>query len=107
MRQRRLFGFISVFRSSCSSPTTFLYKTWTFGSRNSSAFDNRWLPVILAFLSVSFVVASLLAFSQTNAPVRTLYRAAAVWMGFLSFLFAGCDSVVDHLRGSGSRRAQA
>jgi uncharacterized protein len=88
MRQRRLFGFISVVQVILLLAHYFLYKTWTFGSANSSAFDNRWLPVILAFLSVSFVVASLLAFSQTNAPVRALYRAAAVWLGFLSFLFA-------------------
>jgi uncharacterized protein len=36
---------------------------------------------------VSFVAASLLAFRYTNAAVRALYRMAAVWLGFLTFLF--------------------
>jgi predicted MPP superfamily phosphohydrolase len=38
-------------------------------------------------LSVSFVAASLLAYRYTNAPLRAFYRAAAVWMGMLTFLF--------------------
>ncbi|MGA9392801.1 MAG: metallophosphoesterase, partial [Candidatus Sulfotelmatobacter sp.] len=36
---------------------------------------------------VSFVTASLLAFRFTNPAVRALYRAAAVWVGLVSFLF--------------------
>ena len=36
---------------------------------------------------MSFVAASVLAFSYTGAAVRAFYKAAAVWMGFLSFLF--------------------
>lgn len=43
--------------------------------------------MVLGFLSVSFVAASLLAFRYTNALVRSFYRAAAVWMGLLTFLF--------------------
>ena len=39
------------------------------------------------FLSVSFVAASLLAFRYTNAALRAFYRAAAVWVGLLTFLF--------------------
>jgi predicted MPP superfamily phosphohydrolase len=36
---------------------------------------------------VSFVAASLLAFRYTNAALRVFYKAAAVWVGLLSFLF--------------------
>ncbi len=43
--------------------------------------------MILGVLSVSFVAASLLAFRYTNIFVRAFYRAAAVWMGLLTFLF--------------------
>ncbi|MGC2551323.1 MAG: metallophosphoesterase [Candidatus Sulfotelmatobacter sp.] len=43
--------------------------------------------MILGVLSVSFVAASLLAFRYTNVFVRAFYRAAAVWMGLLTFLF--------------------
>jgi predicted MPP superfamily phosphohydrolase len=43
--------------------------------------------VVLGFLSVSFVGASLLAFRYTNPALRAFYRAAAVWLGVLTFLF--------------------
>ena len=43
--------------------------------------------LVLSLLSVSFVTASLLAFRYTNAAVRAFYRIAAVWLGFLTFLF--------------------
>ena len=51
-----------------------------------------WLQLALLFLSVSFVTASLLAFRYTNAAVRALYRAAAVWVGLVSFLFLAAVS---------------
>ena len=38
-------------------------------------------------LSITFVVATLLAWRYSNAFVRLYYKAAAVWLGFLSFLF--------------------
>ena len=44
-----------------------------------------WLELVLSFLSIIFVLASLLAFRYSNTVVRTLYRLAAVWVGFLSF----------------------
>ena len=46
-----------------------------------------WIKLGLGVLSVSFVAASLLAYRYTNAPLRAFYRAAAVWMGMLTFLF--------------------
>jgi predicted MPP superfamily phosphohydrolase len=48
-----------------------------------------WIKLALGFLSVSFVGASLLAFRYTNGILRVFYKAAAVWVGLLSFLFAG------------------
>lgn len=86
MRHRKSFiGFIAVIQTILLLTHFFLYKTWTLGS--SAVAENRWLAIILGVLSVSFVGASLLAFSYTTAPVRALYKASAVWMGFLSFLF--------------------
>jgi predicted MPP superfamily phosphohydrolase len=61
----------------------FLYQTWTF----RAPAKNAWLPIVTAPLSISFVAASVLAFSYTSAPVRAFYKAAAIWMGLLSFLF--------------------
>jgi hypothetical protein len=62
----------------------FLYQTWTF---RHVAGHPRVLEGTLGLLSISFVTASVLAFSYTGGPVRVLYKGAAVWMGLLSFLF--------------------
>ncbi len=51
-----------------------------------------WLKLSLGVLSVSFVAASLLAFRYTNAALRVFYRAAAVWLGLLTFLFLAAVS---------------
>jgi predicted MPP superfamily phosphohydrolase len=61
----------------------FLYQTWTF----QAPAENARLPIMTTLLSISFVTASVLAFSYTSAPVRAFYKAAAIWMGLLSFLF--------------------
>jgi predicted MPP superfamily phosphohydrolase len=66
-----------------------LYETWTFSATGSHAPGVLWIKLVLGFLSVSFVGASLLAFRYTNSILRVFYRAAAVWVGLLSFLFAG------------------
>ena len=51
-----------------------------------------WIKLGLGLLSVSFIVASLLAFRYTNAALRAFYRAAAVWLGLLTFLFVAAVS---------------
>ena len=45
------------------------------------------LRVATLTLAVSFVAASLLSFYSASFAVKVLYRIAAVWMGFLNFLF--------------------
>ena len=51
------------------------------------------LGVAFAFLSVSFVTASLLAWRYSALPVRIYYTAAAIWIGFFNFFFlAACAS---------------
>ena len=87
MRQRKRFLiFVSVIQAVLFLTHYFLYQTWTFHHSQSSA-EKIWLPVIVGVLSISFVAASTLAFSYTSAPVRALYKASAIWMGLLSFLF--------------------
>ncbi|HZE27872.1 MAG TPA: metallophosphoesterase [Terriglobales bacterium] len=63
-----------------------LYETWTFSSAGGDSSGALWIKLVLGFLSVTFVAASLLAFGYTNAALRAFYRAAAVWAGLLSFL---------------------
>jgi predicted MPP superfamily phosphohydrolase len=85
MRRRKTFlTFIAIVQFVLFLAHYFLYQTWTF--RCVPAHPAA-LEASLGLLSISFVVASVLAFSYTSGPVRVLYKGAAVWMGFLSFLF--------------------
>ena len=93
MRARKgLIGFIAVIQSVLFLTHYFLYKTWTFSPGESGIFGDFWIKLVLGFLSVSFVAASLLAFRHTNAVLRAFYRAAAVWIGLVSFLFLAAIS---------------
>jgi uncharacterized protein len=64
-----------------------VYETWTFSPPGSDPSGILWIRLVLGFVSVSFVGASLLAFRYTGAAVRAFYRIAAIWLGFLTFLF--------------------
>jgi uncharacterized protein len=66
----------------------FLYETWiAFWGTPVAAAGVSKLQIALALLSISFVVASLLAWRSSNLAVRVLYRISAVWLGILSFSF--------------------
>ena len=83
MRRRKIFiTFISIVQIVLFLAHYFLYQTWTFRYTPTHA---GALEAILGGLSISFVAASVLAFSYTSGPVRAFYKAAAVWMGLLSF----------------------
>jgi uncharacterized protein len=85
MRRRKTFvTFIAIVQFVLLLAHYFLYQTWTF---RHVAGHPRALEATLGLLSVSFVAASVLAFSYTSGPVRVFYKGAAVWMGLLSFLF--------------------
>ena len=71
---------------------TWTYETWTFSPAGSDTHGTLWITLVLGFLSVSFVAASLLAFRYTNAALRVFYSAVAVWVGLLTFLFLGAVS---------------
>jgi hypothetical protein len=86
MTPRRLVFFSVVIQSVLWLTHLLLYKTWTFASAGSDTPGALWLKLVLGFLSVSFVAASLLAFRYTNGMVRATYRIAAVWIGLVSFL---------------------
>ena len=88
MRVRKgLIGFIVIIQSVLFLMHFLLYETWTFSPSGDGAPSVLWIKLMLGFLSVSFVAASLLAFRYTNPALRALYRAAAVWLGLLTFLF--------------------
>src|ERR1700722_81894 len=83
--RKGLFGFIAIIQSVLFLAHFFLYQTWTFSVAGHASRDH-WAQLILGFLSVSFVAASVLAFRYTNSILRAFYRAAAVWLGLLTFL---------------------
>lgn len=87
MRRNRLIKFIAVIQSLLFLIHIFLYKTWTLSPAGGDTPGAFWIKLGLGILSVSFVAASLFAYRYTNAPLRMFYRAAAVWMGMLTFLF--------------------
>src|SRR5271155_4485992 len=87
MPRTRLIKFIAVIQSLLCLIHLFLYKTWTFSPAGGNTRGAFWIKLGLGVLSVSFVAASLLAYRYTNAPLRAFYRASAVWMGMLTFLF--------------------
>lgn len=87
MTLKKLIRFIAVVQSLLFLIHIFLYKTWTFSPTGIAMPGAFWIKLGLGVLSVSFVAASLLAYRYTNGPLRAFYRAAAVWMGMLTFLF--------------------
>src|SRR6202034_3234690 len=93
MRARRgLIGFIVMIQSVLFLTHLLLYETWAFSPEGSDTLRPLWLKALLIFLSVSFVAASLFAFRYTNSAVRVFYKAAAVWLGLLSFFFVAAVS---------------
>jgi predicted MPP superfamily phosphohydrolase len=90
--RKGLVGFIVVFQSILLLTHFFLYETWIFSTARSDVARSPWIKLSLGLLSVSFVLASLFAFRYTNAALRVFYRAAAVWLGLVSFLFLAAAS---------------
>jgi uncharacterized protein len=87
VRRRSLIPFILIAQTVLFLTHFLLYKTWTFLPANGHTAGPLWLKLVLGFLSLTFLPASLLAFRYSNAPVRAFYKIAAVWAGLLSFLF--------------------
>ncbi len=86
MERKRLIGLIAVIQSVLCLIHLLFYETWIFSPAGRDTHGALWIILVLGFLSVSFVAASLLAFRYTNAALRAFYRVAAVWMGLVSFL---------------------
>jgi predicted MPP superfamily phosphohydrolase len=92
MARKRLIFLFAVIQFVLCLVHLFLYQTWTFSLAENGTPGAFWIKLVLGFLSVSFVAASLLAFRYTSAALRGFYTAAAVWLGLLTFLFVGAVS---------------
>lgn len=85
--RRRLIRFVVVIQSVLFLTHFVLYETWALSPAGKQPHGSPAVKLALLLLSVSFVTASLLAFRYTNPAVRAFYRASAVWLGLLTFLF--------------------
>lgn len=86
MRLRRVVRFIVIIQTVLFLTHFFLYQTFTFSWTPTAAASAFWLKLVLGVLSISFVCATLLAHRYNNPLLRAFYRAAAVWLGLLTFL---------------------
>jgi uncharacterized protein len=87
----RFVVFVAVFQTVLILGHIFLYQTWNYFWQAPDPPGIPPLALALAFLSVSFVAATLLAFRFNNLLLRWFYTISAVWIGALSFLFfAAC-----------------
>ena len=84
--RRRLVRFILIVQSILLLVHIFLYETWVFGTAAGDSARSPGTELAFAILAISFVAASLLAFRYTNPAVRLFYKAAAIWLGMLTFL---------------------
>ena len=80
-------GVLAVFQGVMLLAHWFVYETWSLFWGPTDAGLERGLAVSTAVLCFSFLSATLLAFRYNNFLVRAFYRAAAVWLGMLNFLF--------------------
>ena len=91
MRRRfGLLGFIAIVQSVIFLAHIFLYETWVYQTPTFAAqgVQTGWVRLLFATLSISFISATLLARRYNNPVLRAFYRAAALWMGMLTFLIA-------------------
>jgi predicted MPP superfamily phosphohydrolase len=88
----RIAVFVAIIQTILFFGHWFLYETVTAFFPVPDGRPRVWLGVTLALLSISFVMASLLAWRSFNVVVRVFYSIAAVWMGILNFFFlASCS----------------
>jgi predicted MPP superfamily phosphohydrolase len=83
----RIAVFVAIIQTVLFLAHWFLYNTWTFFWGAPVPSGISVLQITLALLSVSFVLASLLAWRSSHVIVRVLYTISAVWLGTLSFCF--------------------
>jgi uncharacterized protein len=82
----RIAGLVAAVQIVLFLATWFVYSTWTAFQASPDPPGLTWQQIAVAVLSVSFVVASLLAFRYSHFVVRLLYRIASAWVGILNFL---------------------
>src|SRR5215475_10458513 len=89
---KRIIGFIATIQSILLLTHLLLYETWTFSSAGRDTAGAFWVKLVLGFLSVSVIVASLLASRYADAALLAFDWGGAGWVGMLSFVCAAAVS---------------
>jgi hypothetical protein len=84
---RRIPIFIAIIESILLLSHLFVYETLVFFWQPSDPGTIEALRIAIFLLSISFVLATLLAFRSYNFLARAFYTFSAVWMGVFNFLF--------------------
>ena len=93
----RIVVFVVVIQTVLLLAHWFLYTTWTDFWAPPDPAGISGLQIALGLLSVSFVLASLLAWRSSHILVRILYKIAAVWLGTLTYCFlAACAAWITY-----------
>ena len=79
-------GIAAVFQGILVAAHVFVYETWQTLWQPTNSQLHGAVAIGTTLLCFSFLAATLLAFRYNNAPLRVLYRVAAVWLGALNFL---------------------
>ncbi|HET9803572.1 MAG TPA: metallophosphoesterase [Candidatus Acidoferrum sp.] len=79
-------GIAAVFQGILVAAHVFVYETWQTLWQPANSQLHGAVAIGTTLLCFSFLAATLLAFRYNNAPLRVLYRVAAVWLGALNFL---------------------
>jgi len=82
--RRRIAFFVTVILGLLLSVNWFVCHTWNHFWGIASM--PLW-QIVPSVLTISFVLTTLLGFHQTDAVLRIVYRASAIWLGVLSFTF--------------------
>jgi len=87
----RIAVFVVIIQSLLFLAHFLVYRTWLAFWGPPDPPGLTVLRVAFAVLSVSFVIASILAFRYSNRMARSLYTLAATWLGVLNYFFyAAC-----------------
>ena len=82
---------IAVMQALLLAAHWFIYRTWIAFWPPLSPLAALVLRAVILLLAFSFMTAALLGFRYSNLAVILLYRLAAIWLGFLNFIFwAAC-----------------
>lgn len=105
-----MIAFVAVIQCILFAAHWFVFSTWSYFHPQMPITGYRLTALAFALLSLSFVIATLLAHRYLNPTVRMLYRLSAIWMGFFNFFFWGsfaCWMIYLACRAFGSHPASA